>query len=311
MKIVFFGTSSFAILPLLSLAKSDHKITAVITQPDKRSGRGLVKSFSPVKLIANKYDLPLYQSPRVSNGDFVKTLEKFKADIFVVVSFGQLLSKDVLSIPKTYSINIHPSLLPKYRGASPINWAILNGETTTGLTIFKMNENMDAGDIIIKEAMGIDENDNALGLGEKLSKLGSELLIKALALIEKKEDELTPQDDAEASCAPKLKKTDGAINWNNNTKKIHNTVRGVVPWPTAYTKLEGKLIKIWKTKMIPTAYNDKADPGTILKLDNDGIIVATSDGALAICEMQEEAGKKMSAAAYCRGHKISSGKKFS
>lgn len=311
MKIIFFGTSSFATFPLLSLIRSEHKVLAVVTQPDKRSGRGLVRSFSPVKLVAQKYKLPVYQPATVANSDFAKTLEALAPDIFVVASFGQILPKEVLEIPKLYSINIHSSLLPKYRGAAPINWALFNGEKNTGLTIFKMTEGMDAGDIISNRKLAIEDDDTALTLNDKLSKLGADLLVETLGLIEKRKVIFTPQDTAGVTYAPKLKKKDGLINWIEQSEKIHNHVRAMMPWPTAYTRLNNKLIKVWKTRLLKGEAGHVSDPGTIVRISKEGIAVRTKTGTILICELQAEGAKKMPADAYCRGHKMEIGQKFS
>lgn len=311
MKIIFFGTSSFATAHLLSLKNSEYKLVAVVTQPDKMSGRGLIRSFSPVKLIAQKYGLPLYQPQRVGSSDFIKELKSLKPDVFVVAAFGQILPKEVLRIPKRYSINIHPSLLPKYRGAAPINWALIKGEKITGLTIFRMEEKMDAGDIIVKKEINIDDGDTALSLSEKLSKLGADMLIQTLKLMEKGEVQLIPQNENEASYAPKLKKERGLIDWNRSSKEIHNHVRGMIPWPSAYTHLDNKLIKIWKTKLVQGVLADNVDAGTITKIDKEAIRVRTKDGVILICELQAGGGRKMSAEVYCRGHRIEIGQRFS
>jgi len=311
MKIIFFGTSSFATSPLLSLIRSEHKMLAVVTQPDKKSGRGLVKSFSPAKLIAQKYDLSVYQPKNVASKDFINTLEALKADVFVVAAFGQILPKEVLSIPKLYSINIHPSLLPKYRGAAPVNWAILKGEKISGVTIFKMTEEMDAGDIIAAKKVDINDDDTALSLGDKLSKVSSELLMHTLKAIEKKKVHPIAQNSQEASYAPKLKKSDGCISWGKTSKEILNHIKGMIPWPAAYTHVDRRLIKVWKIKVLDNEAKADVEPGTVMRADNEGIVVRTKDGAVLIYELQPEGKKKMTAAAYCRGHKIEPGKRFS
>jgi len=311
MKIIFFGTSSFATASLMLLINSKHEISAVVTQPDRRSGRGLIRTFSPVKLVAQKYELTVLQPSSVASGDFIKTIEQLKASIFVVAAFGQILSKDLLEIPKLYSINVHSSLLPKYRGAAPINWAVLKGETSTGVTIFRMTEGTDEGEIISAKEINIEDEDNALTLNDKLSKIGAELLIKTLDSIDKKKAKFTKQDNSKATYAPKLQKKNGLIDWTRTGRDIHNHVRAMVPWPAAFTTMNSKHIKIMKTRLLNESaeYNDP--PGTVLKADRGGIVVKTGDGALLILELQAEASKKMTADAYCRGNKLEAGQRFS
>jgi len=310
MKIIFFGTSSFATTPLISLINSKHKLLAVVTQPDKRSGRGLVKSFSPVKLVSQKYDIPVHQPATCSNAEFLKTLKGLGADLFVVVSFGQILPEEALEIPKIYSINIHSSLLPKYRGAAPINWAVSNGETSTGVTIFKMTKDMDRGDVIAKEEIKIEHSDTALSLNDKLSKVGADLLLETLEAIKDKKVTLTPQDDTVATHAPKLSKKDGLIDWGKTTSQIHNHVRAMIPWPAATTSLNKKRMKLWKTGIPEGCSELMGEPGTIVKVGRDGIIVKTGDGAIAILELQSEGAKRMPVEAYLRGHKLETNQRF-
>lgn len=311
MKIVFFGTSAFAVPALISLKNSEHKLSAVVTQPDRRSGRGLVKTFSPVKLTARNYALPVYQTANTGAGDFIKKITGLKPDLFVTASFGQILPREVLEIPKKYPINIHASLLPKYRGAAPINWAIINGEKNTGITIFKMTEKMDAGPVILEKEIPISESDNAYTVNDKLSKASAALIIEALNLVEEDKVNFITQKEADVSFAPRLKKEDGLLSWNETSEKIHNLVRGLVPWPSAYTYLENRLIKIWATKSEPYNKITAVEPGTIIDIDKVGIHVRTGDGSIIICEVQAEAGKRMAVEAYCRGHKVQAGERFS
>jgi len=310
MKIAFFGTSSFATSALMALINGKHEVRAVVTQPDRKSGRGLVKTFSPVKLVAQKYGLQIHQPASTGAADFVKVLNGIKADLFVVAAFGQILPKVVLEIPGLYSINLHSSLLPKYRGAAPINRAVLNGETVTGVTIFRMTERMDEGDIIAQREVAVEDTDTALTLNDKLSKAGADLLINALGLIERGKATFTKQDHATATFAPKLTKKDGVISWAEKSIQIHNHVRAMVPWPAAYTAMHKKQIKILKTRVLQDVAQYEYEPGTIVSLDREGITVSTGDGAILICELQAEGGRKLSADAYCRGHKLATGQKF-
>ena len=201
--------------------------------------------------------------------------------------------------------------MPKYRGAAPVNWALIKGEKVTGLTVFRMNEEMDGGDIIVKKEVSIDGEDTTLSLSDRLSKLAADLLIQTLKLIKEKKIQLIPQNEREATYAPKLKKADGLIDWNRTTKEVHNHLRGMVPWPSAYTHLDSRRIKIWKAKLVQGSAETSFDPGTITGLGKDGISVKTKDGIILIYELQAEGGRKVSADAYCRGHKIQIGQKFS
>ena len=310
MNLVFFGTSSFATSSLMALISGKDEILAVVTQPDRRSGRGLMQTFSPVKLVAQKCNLQVHQPASTGSADFLKILSGLKPDLFVVAAFGQILPKAVLEIPGLYSINVHSSLLPKYRGAAPINRAILNGDNVTGVTIFRMTEGTDEGDVIAQKEVAIEDTDTALTLNDKLSKAGADLLISTLALISSSKATFTEQDSAAVTFAPKLTKKDGLISWAEKSVRIHNHVRAMVPWPAAYTSMHRKQIKVLKTRILRNGPQHDHEPGTIVGLDREGITVKTGDGAILICELQAEGGKKLSADAYCRGHKLEINQKF-
>jgi methionyl-tRNA formyltransferase len=267
---------------------------------------------SPVKLVAKKFHMPLYQPGRINDRAFIEALKTINPDLFVVASFGQLLPKSILDIPRMYAINVHPSLLPKYRGAAPVAWTLLAGEKRTGVTIFRMTEKMDDGNVIAQREVAVEDTDTALDLNERLSKIGGELLVEAVSHIEEGSAQLVQQDSGQATYARKLKKEDGRIDWNRTSTEIHNHIRGMVPWPSAYTSLGTKNIKIWEAKPYECTIGDNAAaaPGTILAIGSNGISVKTKDGALLICTLQAPGGKKMSAVAYCRGHKTGVGQRF-
>lgn len=306
MDIVFFGTSEFGVPSLLKLAASKHKILAVVTQPDSRKGRHLKLSISPVKEAAAKFKLKILQ-PEKLDETFINKLKSLNPDIFIVIAFGHILKKEVLQIPSFYSINLHASLLPKYRGAAPINWATMNGETKTGVTIIKMNELMDEGDIILQRESDINPEDTSFTLGKKLSQLGADLLLRTLEDIENNKEHFIRQDSKEATYARKLKKEDGLIDWKKTAAEIHNKVRGLIPWPGAYTILNRKILKIWRTEVLE---EKKGKPGEIIKAEGDSLTVGTAKGQLKILELQLEAGKRMNVANFLRGHKISAGHTF-
>lgn len=310
MNIIFFGTSEFAIPSLKTLIASRHKVLALVTQPDRKKGRSLKLSPPPAKVIAQENNIPAYQPQDASSRESVEYLKKLGADLFVVISFGQILKKEVLSIPKYYSINLHGSLLPKYRGAAPTNWAVINGEKSSGVTIIKLNERMDEGDIIAKREVEIEPVDTNITLSEKLSDAGAALLAETLELIEAGKASFTKQSDSDATYAPKLKKEDGLINWSEPAVKIHDKVRGFLPWPGAYTYYDGKILKLLQTGLSNKTAETKASPGQVLYIGKEGIIVRTGSGDLVIEYLQLEGKKDMDAASFVRGHRLEKGYKF-
>ena len=313
MNIIFFGTSEFAIPSLKALLASRHKVLALVTQPDRKRGRSLKLSPPPTKVLALTHDIPVYQGLNASGKESIEYLKKLDADLFIVISFGQILKKEVLEIPKLYPINLHGSLLPKYRGAAPTNWAIINGEKTSGVTIIKMNEKMDEGDIISKKEIAIDTDDTNITLSESLSDAGAGLLLETIDLIgcAGKNLKFVKQDDSKATYALKLKKTDGMIDWTRPCVEIHNKVRGLLPWPGAYTYYDGKILKILKTQISDLAAPGEISPGEVISVVKDeGIIVRTGSGNIAIQNLQLEGKKALDADSFVRGHKISAGYRF-
>ncbi len=310
MNIVFFGTSEFAMAILHRLIDSKHKVLVVVTQPDRQKGRRLKLSPPPAKVLAQTKGIEVYQPNDASSKDSIVYLKKLNADLFVVVAFGQILKKEVLEIPKIYSVNVHGSLLPKHRGAAPTNWTIINGDGVSGVTIIKMNEKMDEGDIILKKELNLDREDTNITLSEKLSDLGADALIEAIELIESGKAKFIKQDNSAATYAPKLKKKDGLINWNEPAAKIHNKVRGLLPWPSAYAYFNGKLLKILKTKVMEPV-KEKAINGEVVSiLKHKGIVVKTGEGSLLIQYVQIEGKKPFDTDAFLCGHKISPGYRF-
>lgn len=312
MKIVFFGTSEFAIPSLHALTNSRHEIAALVTQPDRQKGRHLKLSQPATKVLALTKDIPVYQPQDASAGEAGEYLKGLGADLFVVVSFGQILKAEVLSIPKLYPINLHGSLLPKYRGAAPTNWAIINGDKSTGITIIRMNEKMDEGDMILKKDIAIDPEDTNITLSERLSELGAKALVEVLDMAGAgKTVSFTKQNGADATYAPKLKKEDGLIDWNRDAVQIHNSVRGLLPWPGAFTYYGGRILKILKTEILSHSAVKNAKAGEVIDIVKDkGIIVHTSSGDLAVQYLQLEAKSAMDADAFVRGHRIIKGYQF-
>ena len=308
MKIVFFGTSEFAVPSLKELSASAHEILAVVTQPDRKKGRHLHKAAPPIKIEAASSGISVHQPENPNAKDFIKILSSIKADLFVVVSFGHILKKDILDMPRLGAVNLHASLLPKYRGAAPINWAVIKGEKDTGVSIIKMTEKMDAGDIVASEKIKILPEDTAATLTGKLSNKGALLLLKALDETVKGKTACKKQDEKLVSFAPKLKKENGLIDWSWTAPELHNLIRGLLPWPGAYTHWKGRLLKIWKAEA--EALDFDLPPGRISTVGDKGIVVKTSSGSLVINELQLEGGKRMDAAAFIRGHKLSTGDKL-
>lgn len=309
MRIVFFGTSDFAV-PSLSKLIDCHEIAAVITKPDRPQGRRLLTRPSAVKTKAQELGIPVSSIEDIPVAEAIDKLKSYEADLFVVIAYGQILPINVLSLPKLYSVGLHASLLPKYRGPSPISWAVLSGEKRTGITVFKLTEKMDAGDIIIQQEAEISASDNAHTLSVKLSELGADLLLKAVGTIEKKQERFVKQIEGEATFTPKLKKEDGLIDWKKSASEIHNKVRAMFGWPGAFSNLNGHKIKILIAEIGEAESNRSRKPGEIIKVEPDGITVSCGQGIIKIRELQEEGGKRLAVSEYLPGHKVSPGDFF-
>lgn len=311
MNIVFFGSSQFAVLSLKALFTTKHEISCVVTQPDRPKGRGLTLAPTPVNIAAQELGLKIYQPTQINTTEAIKFLKDLQPDLFVVVAYGQILSQGTLDIPKIFSINVHASLLPKYCGAAPINWAIIKGEKTTGITIIKMVKEMDAGPIILQEELDINLEDTAISLEDKLAHLGAKVLIESLEALEKGGYDLISQDEKNISFAPKLKKEDGLIDWDKPSDEVCNLIRGCLPWPGAFTYYQGKILKIYKAKVISLSrYLVVSAPGEIINVSKEGIVVATGKDNLIIEELQIEGKRRMGVAEFMVGHKVSLGERL-
>ncbi|MGL6105338.1 methionyl-tRNA formyltransferase [Romboutsia sp.] len=302
MRIVFMGTPEIATGCLQKLIDEKHEIIGVVTQPDKPQNRGKKLGMPPVKELAIKYDLAVYQPQKAREEGFVQTLRELNPDVIVVVAFGQILPKSILDIPKYGCINVHVSLLPKYRGAAPINWVIINGEEKTGVTTMYMDEGLDTGDIILTEEFGLDDSITAGELHDKMMVSGAQTLKETLDLIEKGCAPRTIQNHEEHTYAPMMNKSLGNIDWNKDAKDIHNLVRGVNPWPSAYTTYNDATMKVWKTKVLDES--SEKTPGTILKVDKDGIRVSTNNKVILIEEIQMPGKKRVQVSEYIKGNSI-------
>ncbi len=305
MNIVFFGSSNFAVPSLRALLNTQHKISCVVTQPDRKKGRGLHFEGTAVKALAKEAGIDIYQPPKINTDEAIEFFKHSSADLFVVISYGQILSGRILAIPKTFSINVHASLLPRYRGAAPMNWAIIKGEKTTGVTIIKMTEKMDAGAIIMQKTTDITDDDTIISLEDKLSKIAAAVLVDSLKRIENNNYKLISQDEDKVSLAPKLKKEDGLIDWNKPAQEIYNLIRAALVWPGVFTYYQGKLLKIYKAKFSRSLdYQATRLPGQIMQASKEGIVVAVGNDNLVIEELQIEGKRRMNAGDFITGHKI-------
>ncbi|MBU2445162.1 MAG: methionyl-tRNA formyltransferase [Bacteroidetes bacterium] len=300
MKIVFFGTPDFAAICLQKLINNEYNIVSVVTVPDKQKGRGQKKSFSPVKEIALHSNIPILQPENLKDELFISQLKSIEFNIGVVVAF-RILPKEVYSIPHLGMFNLHGSLLPKYRGAAPIQWALINGEKETGLTTFLLQEKVDVGNIILQEKISIDEDDNFESLHDKMASVGSELIIKTLDMISKGDVSVQVQDNSKASSAPKITKEICKIRWDSSAESIHNLIRGLSPNPAAYTLIEEKAFKIFKSSLTDNLSDSK--PGTI-ELKNQKIYVNTADKKIILEEVQLEGKKRIKAEDFIRGFRF-------
>ena len=302
MRILFMGTPDFAVASLKRLVEDGHEICGVFTQPDKPKNRGHKLTFSPVKEYALSQNLAVYQPLKMRDGEAMSIVEELAPELIVVAAYGKILPEDILNYPKYGSINVHSSLLPKYRGAAPINWAILDGEEVTGVSIMYMAKELDAGDVILQKATAIGEDEDALALTTRLAELGAEALAEAVEGLKNGTASRTPQDGSKQTYASMLSKEMSPIDWSRPARAIDCQVRGLIPWPCASTELAGQRFKVYRTA--PGRKTDKA-PGTILAAGKMGIEVACGDGqSLCITELQAEGGKRMAASAYLLGHPI-------
>lgn len=305
MNIVFMGTPDFAAASLEAIYKAGHNITLVVTQPDKPKGRGKEMAKSAVKLYAESVGLPVYQPARIKDEEAVRKLSECAADIFVVAAFGQILSKEILDMPRYGCINVHASLLPKYRGASPIQWAIMSGEAESGVTIMQMNEGLDTGDMISKVKVPILPSDTGESLHDKLAAEGARLLADTLVSIEAGTAERTPQTGDTGSYAKLLTKQMGKLDFNRSAVELERLVRAFTPWPGTYTYVNGKVMKVFSAVVDDS--NHEARPGEVVSADATGICVSCKEGSLVFKEVQLEGKKRMNVRDFLLGYKITDG----
>lgn len=305
MNVVFMGTPDFAVPTLESLVKNGHNISLVITQPDKKSGRGKKLTSPPVKDKALELGLEVFQPKNVNNSESIEFLKRKNPDVIIVVAYGQILKESILHIPKYGCINVHASLLPKYRGAAPINWAIINGENISGVTIMYMDKGLDTGDMILKKEIPINEKDTAGDLHDKLMYVGADALIEALEQIKNGTFIRESQNHELSTYASMMDKTLGLINWNKNGKDIVNLIKGVNPWPGAYLDYKGNKIKVFETEIINRFEN--YENGEIIKVNDEGIFINANDKCIIVKEIQFPGKRKMKVHEFLKGNELEEG----
>lgn len=310
MKVIFMGTPDFSVPTLQTLIDSRHQVIGVVTQPDKPKGRGNKILHTPVKAKAIEYQLPIFQPSKVREPEFIKLVKGLKPDVIIVIAFGQILPKALLDIPRYGCINIHASLLPKYRGAGPIQWAVINGEETTGLTTMFMDVGLDTGDMLLKAEINLANDETGGSLHDRLSVMGGPLILETLEQLQSDTIVRIPQEEQGATYAPMLDKELGYIDWNKSATMIERLIRGLNPWPSAYTYYKGKVLKIWKAEYLKN--DDKSiQPGTVYQIiKNKGFVVKCNEDSLLVKELQLQGKNKMDAASFMRGNNLEEGDIF-
>ena len=308
MRIVFMGTPDFAVPSLEALLKSEHQVVGVVTQPDRPKGRGEEVVFSPVKVVCQRKGIPVLQPLKMKDPAFLDALRQWTPDVIAVTAYGRILPPAILTLPPRGCINVHGSLLPKYRGAGPIQWAVIRGEQQTGITTMFMAEGMDTGDMLLQETVEIRADDTAGTLAPRLAEVGGRLLVETLRRLEAGTLTPQPQDDAQATMAPLLKKEDGVVDWTLSAMEIANRVRGLSPWPGAYTYVNGERWVLWHVAVGEEVSG--AAPGTVTKVSKDRVEVATGEGTIQLIDIQPSNSRRMTMAQYLAGHRLAEGLKL-
>ena len=308
MRIIFMGTPDFSVGTLEALVEAGHEVCLVVTQPDKPKGRGKEMQYTPVKEAALKHGIEVYQPRRIREAECVEKLRQYNADIMVVIAFGQIIPKEILEMVPYGCVNVHASLLPKYRGAAPIQWSIIDGEAVTGVTTMQMDEGLDTGDMLLKAEVPITAEETGESLHDKLAKAGAALCVETLAKLQ--EGSIVPEKQGESptAYAKMLDKKLGNIDWTKSAVEIERLVRGLNSWPSAYTYWNKKVVKIWKASVIDENSNEQV--GTVVKVEKDGFYVQTGNGLLKVLELQIPGKKRMDAGAFLRGYTIEPGEVF-
>lgn len=307
MKVIFMGTPEFSVGTLEALIEAGHEVALVVTQPDKPKGRGGKMQYTPVKEAALKHGIPVFQPKKVREPECVEELKQYNADIIVVIAFGQILPKEILEMTPFGCVNVHASLLPKYRGAAPIQWAVIDGEEVSGVTTMQMDEGLDTGDMLLKTEIRLDETETGGSLHDKLAAAGAELCVRTLKGLEEKTVVPEAQGESPTAYARMLDKKLGNIDWSRDAGSIERLIRGLNPWPSAYTNWDGKVMKIWEAKAEKREAETGGVPGTVISVEKDGFCVETGDGVLKVLALQIPGKKRMDADAFLRGYEIAEG----
>ncbi len=318
MRIVFMGTPDFAVSALRAIIDAGHEVAAVVTQPDKPQGRGKKLQMTPVKACAVAHGIPVFQPVKIREPEAVETLRAYGADIFVVAAFGQILTEEILEMPRYGCVNIHASLLPKYRGAGPIQRAIIDGEKVSGVTIMQMDRGIDTGDMLMKTEVPIDARDTGDSLHDKLAAAGAGLIVEALTAIERGEVTPVKQDESASSYAKMLQKTMSRIDWQRDAVTLDRLIRGLISWPGAFTVRGGRMLKIWEEEPVTAEQMEAkgadwlkgAEPGTVVLVERDAFYVRAGDGFLRILAVQPEGKKRMAARDFLRGYPMTAGERL-
>lgn len=308
MKIIFMGTPDFSVMALESLVNAGHEVAAVVTQPDKPKGRSGKMQYTPVKEKAVSLNIPVYQPERVKEPEFFEVIKEINPDVIVVIAFGQILPQTILDYPKYGCINIHASLLPKYRGAAPIQWSVIDGEKETGVTTMQMDAGLDTGDMIDRIVVPINEKETGGSLHDKLMEAGSKLILETLEKVENGTAVFTKQNNEESNYAQMLTKQLGDLDFEKSALELERLIRGLNPWPSAYTRINGKNLKIWEADVVEG--DNTIEPGVVYEVTKDSFKVATADGALQINELQLEGKKRMCVSDFLRGYQLENGTKL-
>jgi len=302
MRLLFMGTPAFSVPTLKALLSSHHTVSAVFTQPDKPSGRGEKLSAPPVKRLALEQGIPVHQPKKLKAPECQPVFSELNADAYVVVAYGKILPQWLLDLPRWGAYNVHASLLPKYRGAAPIHWAIANGETKTGITTMKLDAGMDTGDMLLQQEIPIEPEDTCASIHDRLAEIGAELMLRTLEDLEKGTAKRIPQDPELASYAPMLKKSDGLLDWSQSAVSLHNRIRALNPWPGTYTQLQGQTFRIWKAQ--PAEVSSELPPGTLLHHGSGAAVVACGTGSLRLEEVQLENRRRTTALDFLHGIRL-------
>ena len=305
MKVIFMGTPDFSVGTLEALIEAGHEVVLAVTQPDTPKGRGGKMQYPPVTEVALEHDIPVFQPKKIRDPQSIEELRKYEADVMVVIAFGQILPKEILKMTPYGCINVHASLLPKYRGAAPIQWAVINGERVSGVTTMQMDEGLDTGDMIMKTEVVLDEKETGGSLHDKLALEGAKLCVHTLKALEEKTAVWEKQEDSPTEYARMLDKKLGDIDWTKDAASIERLIRGLNPWPSAYTKWNSKIMKIWEADVLEGQTDQM--PGTIVKVEKDGFCVQTGTGLIKVLSLQIPGKKRMDAGAFLRGYPMEEG----